>query len=349
MIERLRGRASGGRLRTRDAAPGAGGGPASEIDPDGLEARLVWIWGSPRSGGTWLLRLLGHPLDPDPDSALGYTPPAEQPRSALDTLPVDETFISNHLAPALADPRIVDGRWTPGSLNNLLSSRPAYVFSDEYAEIWEPAAKTLALTRLRGVLARGREARIPFTDDPLVVIKETNGSHAADIVMRIMSQSRMLLLIRDARDVVDSLLHAYQPGGFFAAKQGREFKDADERTEGLEWAARLWACNTDMTLKAIEAHDPRLTRTVRYEDLLADTAGELGGLLEWLELPRAPGHADELAERYSFSSVPDELKGPLTRNRAARPGLWRENLSEAEQDRVNEICGPLLERFGYEL
>jgi hypothetical protein len=327
---------------------GAAASPSAE-EIAALEERLVWIWGSPRSGSTWLLRLLSHPLDPDPEAALGFRLPERTEAREFDAVPVDETFISNHLSPALADPRIADGRWVPGSLNNLLATKPAYVFSDEYADVWEPAARTMALTRLQGVLDRSREAGVPLTPDPLMVIKETNGSHAADIVMRVMPRARLLLLIRDARDVVDSLLAANSPGGFMASKLGRAIATAEERAEGIGWAARLWACNTDMTLKAIESHDPGLARTVRYEDLLADTVGELRPLYSWLGLERSDAWLRQLAEAHSFSALPEKQKGPLTRNRSAKPGAWRENLSDDEQRTVNEICGPLLERFGYEL
>jgi hypothetical protein len=329
--------------------PAAAPQAATGGDPAGLESRLVWIWGSPRSGSTWLLKLLAHPLDPDPESALGFREPGPGASGPFDSVPVDETFISNHLSPALADPRIVAGRWVPGTLNNLLATKPAYVFSDEYADVWEPAARTMALTRLGGVLEKARAAGIPLTPDPAMVIKETNGSHAADIVMRVMPSSRLLLLIRDGRDVVDSLMAANQPGGFMASKLERAFETPEERAEGLGWAARLWACNTDMTLKAIESHDPALARVVRYEDLLADTVGEMRGLNDWLGLERSDEWLARLAEAHSFSALPAGQTGPLTRNRAAKPGLWRENLSDEEQRTVNEICGPLLERFGYEL
>jgi hypothetical protein len=313
-----------------------------------LAASLTWIWGSPRSGSTWLLKLLGHPLDPDPEAPLGFHAPEEAVSREVDVVPVDETFISNHLAPALADPRIVDGRWMPGTLNNLLARKPTYVYSDEYADVWEPAARRFALARIGGMLDRARE-RVPgIATDPRVVIKETNGSHAADLVMRVMPSSRLLLLIRDARDVVDSLLAAYQPGGFFARNQGRVIATAEERAEGLGWAARLWACNTDMTLKAIESHPPELCRVLRYEDLLADTAGELRGVRGWLGLDASPELVDEIVAAHSFAALPDKERGPLTRNRAAQPGLWRENLSPAEQREVQEICGRLLERFDYE-
>ena len=106
--------------------------------------------------------------------------------------------------------------------------------------------------------------------DPEVVIKETNGSHAADLVMAMLPVSRLLHLVRDGRDVVDSLLDAYKPGAFMANNQKQSFGTEELRATRMLWAARLWACNVDMTMRAIAAHPPELCRTVRYEDLLAD-------------------------------------------------------------------------------
>lgn len=316
-------------------------------DPAALESQLLWVWGSPRSGSSWLLQLLSHPLKPDPDLPLGFRLPANPAPWPHDSVPIDETFLSNHMAPALADPRLVDGRWVPGTINNLLADKPAYAFSNEYAPSWRPALRGLALHRIGAVLERARDEGVELAPAPLVPIKETNGSHAADIVMATLPRSRMMLLIRDGRDVVDSLMHAYQPGGFMATKQGQAFTTPEQRQEGVRWAARLWACNTDVTLRAMESHPAELARVVRYEDLLTDTASVLADLYEWSGLQRETGWIEHVVAVHSFAALPAERKGPLTRNRAATPGLWRENLTESERDLVEEICGPLLGRFGY--
>lgn len=318
-------------------------------DPETLESRLLWIWGSPRSGSTWLLQLLSHPLTPDPERPLGFRPPRQDLRRAFDSVPIDETFLSNHLAPALADPRLQDGRWVPGTINNLLAPKPTYVFSDEYAEAWKPAVRTMALSRIGAVLERVRAEGIELTADPLVPIKETNGSHASDIVMSVLPGSRMLLLVRDARDVVDSLLHALQPGGFMAVKQKQSISTPQERAQGVRWAARLWACNTDTTLRAMEQHDTDRGMVVRYEDLRDDTLEQILPIYRWADLDRDAAWAERIVDRRSFERLPKEAVGPKVRNRSATPGKWRENLSSEEQAVVNEICAPLLERFGYEV
>src|SRR6185437_391347 len=72
------------------------------FDLDELESKLVWIYGSPRSGSTWLLEMLCHPLqlDVDPGSELGFKWPDEWQGQAR-VLPVDGLQVSAHLAPAV--------------------------------------------------------------------------------------------------------------------------------------------------------------------------------------------------------------------------------------------------------
>jgi hypothetical protein len=316
-----------------------------------LESRLVWMWGSPRSGSTWLLRQLAYPLFPEPEATTIFrTPgPGRDTGKAYEVLPVDESFISNHLAPAFGDPREVDGRYVPGTINNYLSTRPVYAYSEAYREVWAPEARRFALVRLYAFIERARAEGIATTPDPTLVIKEVNGSHAADLVMGLMPRSRALFLVRDGRDVVDSLMHAYAPGGFLARHQGYSYATGEERLEGVAWASRLWSCNVDVTLAAIEAHSSALSHTIRYEDLLADNGARIEELDAWIGLERSPEERRAMLAATAFDAVPDKRRGSTERNRAARPGLWRENLSDEEQRICIEIMGPRLNRLGYEI
>jgi hypothetical protein len=333
--------------------------PLTDYDPDAglpfgaaeFERRIVWIWGSPRSGSTWLLRQLTYPLFPDPESTTVFRLPGagKHWQRPFDAIPVDESFISNHLAPAFADPREVDGSFVPGTINNYLGERPVYAYSKAYRAVWAPEARRSALVRLYGYLARARADGVATTADPLLIVKEVNGSHAADLVMGLMPRSRLLFLVRDGRDVVDSLLAAYQPGGFLARHQGYSYETPAERLEGVTWAARLWSCNVDMTLRAIDAHPDALTHTVRYEDLLAETGARIEQLQSWLGLQRTAPEREQMLAETAFDSLPAKRRGATERNRAAQPGLWRENLNEEEQRICTEIMGPRLKRLGYEI
>jgi hypothetical protein len=111
----------------------------------------------------------------------------------------------------------------------------------------------------------------------------------------------------------------------------------------------LWSCNVDMTLRAIDAHAPELTYTIRYEDLLADPGGRTAELYGWLGVERDDEERRKMLAATDFAAVPEQRRGNLERNRAARPGLWRQNLTDDEQRLCMEIMGPRLKRLGYEI
>jgi hypothetical protein len=320
------------------------------FDDDLLESRLLWIWGTPRSGSSWLLELLCDPLEPDVRVSCGFRAArgAAVPQGGFDAVPVDEPFIANHLAPAFGDPIDVGGEYKPATLNNYRSGHSGYFFSNAFEEAWRPEFRRFALVRLWSLAARAREDGMPLADYPVFAIKEVNGSHAADRLISVLPRSRMLFLARDGRDVVDSLLAAYSPSGFLARNQGRSIETAEERREAIRWAAELWACNCDVALAAHGSHSPELTRIVRYEDLLADCAGVLAPLFEWLGLSRSQSRLQQIVAGRSFAAVPEHKRGETKRVRSATPGRWRENLSGDEQESVMQIVGPRLARLGYE-
>lgn len=70
-----------------------------------LEARLIWILGSPRTGSTWLLRLLIHPLRTARTPA-GVSAPADAGRRDWPSVvPVNESHMFQHLMPIVRETR----------------------------------------------------------------------------------------------------------------------------------------------------------------------------------------------------------------------------------------------------
>ena len=130
-------------------------------------------------------------------------------------------------------------------------------------------------------------AGLEVPDLPLLVIKEVNGSHAADLVMSLFPRSKMIFMLRDGRDIVDSLLDANSEGGWLTRTGlGKGGFDTDE--ERLEWVretCRTWVARINVCEQAYERHDPALRQRIRYEDLLADPKRSLAQLTEWLGLP----------------------------------------------------------------
>lgn len=258
---------------------------------------------------------------------------AEQDR----IVPINEPQIGLHLAPFVSD----WPGWDPSSLgdkftfNRVAEEFHVYFFSRRYAEVW--------LRPLRRLICR----RISVYGDrrSIFVIKEPNGSQAADIILRAMPRAQLLFLLRDGRDVVDSELAASQRGSWMN-KSGFGFEGLtkeQQRMPFLAQAARKWVWRTQVVQEAFAAHrGPKLL--VRYEDLLTDTHQQLDRTFEWLQVP--PPNIDATVDRHAFRRSPQH--GPQKFVRAAAPGRWRQNLGADEQAMVEGIMGPKLREMGYE-
>jgi hypothetical protein len=352
----------GGRRRnggppSSSASPGprTGGRPAYSataglpFDDEELESKLVWIWGSPRTGSTWLLEMLCHPLKVNQEQPLGFSWP-ESFRGRAPALPVDEFLISWHLVPSQGRTLEIDEELRPGTLNRFLGHHPSYAFSREFAEVWRPEARRLTLVRLNAIIERARDAGLDLaTRTPFLVIKEVNGSYAADEIMSLFPRSRMVLMVRDGRDVLDSYTDANAPGGWLDGYLATNpLRDADNRLAWMREVCRNWVAGLDVCTKAFEAHDPDLRRQVRYEELLDDTPGILGDLLGWIGLRAGERRVDTVTGRHSFAALPEAKKGAGKHHRSATPGRWREGLTAEEQELAHEIMGERLVELGYE-
>lgn len=292
-----------------------------------IEERLVWVFGSPRSGSTWLLRVLG-----DHDAIV----------------PVNEPMLGWYLGPFLSD---LPGFGTAAldshnfTLRQVQDEKASQFFAAEFERAWRPALARMMCDRFAA-----HAERYPPRDGAaraLVLIKEPNGSQSADIIMGALPRARFLFLLRDGRDVVDSDLAAHQPGAWVTKEfPGAEGISERERLGFVVQSARKWLWRTEVTQRAYDAHPgPKLT--IRYEDLLVDAPGQMRMLLDWLGLEMADGELRAALDRHAFESVPAERRGSLEFFRAANPGLWRENLNVEEQAAMEEVMGPKLRELGY--
>jgi hypothetical protein len=327
------------------------------FDDRELESKLVWIWGSPRSGSTWLLEMLCHPFQMDPHSHVGFKW-RDGWSGTVPALPVNEFQIAAHLAPgiygdATGGATVEDdgGVILPRTLNRVTDYFASYAFSTAYADVWRPEARRMTLVRLYAVIERAREAGLSVPPElPLMVIKEVNGSHGADLVMPLFPRSRMIFLVRDGRDVLDSMIDANSPGGWLSKRKwGNEgFETPEERREFVRQNARNWTARMNACSRAYDEHDPALRTKVRYEDLLTDTAACLGEVERWLGLPSGPKRMESIAGQHAFETLPERGRGPGKIRRAATPGAWREGLTPEDQEVAREEMGPTLAELGYE-
>lgn len=311
-----------------------------------VESRIAWIFGSPRSGSTWLLNLLTHPLASDDESETGIVhrqaPDGGKPRA----IPINEPYIPQHLAPALPDELVLNEALPAATLPAMRRAGPNYFLSDRFARIWEPELRRLVLARMAA------QARLAAAEhrirNPLLVVKEPNGSLGADFVMSLLPRSRLIFLLRDGRDVVDSMVDARSPGSWLESRStDTEPSPSAARLSIVREESRLWVARTLAVKRAYDAHTEQLRLLVRYEDLRTDPETVLSAIDSWLDLRRGSDERADAIRWNDFDSTPPEAKGAGMPLRAAQPGLWRENLSPAEHEVMHEVMGTTLAEVGY--
>lgn len=320
---------------------------ARGFDEAHVESHLAWIFGSPRTGSSWLLRLLIHPWRLAPKTPSGIKPGDEKPSSGTQVVPINESYLPVHLTPQKV-PKYKPKQAEPEPDKWLKSSKraqdAAYFFSDLHADAWRPEVRRLILARFNSQITLARK-EYGF-EDPIVVVKEPNGSHGAQLMMSLLPGSRLVFLLRDGRDVIDSLMDLRLRGRL---RNRGEIQTYDERLNLVLKNSRMWVNRTNAVQAAYEAHPPELRTTVRYEDLRNDTFGTLKPLAEFLGIDRTDEELRAAVEAQSFEAIPEEEKGPGKGKRAATPGLWRENVTALEREIMDEVMSEKLAELGYEV
>jgi hypothetical protein len=284
------------------------------------EDRLAWIFGSSRSGSTWLLRML---------SDLGGV------------VPIDDPHLGHHLGVWRPIPLAWAACEEPPPLRTLTEVKgedPDYFFSEHHRDAWWEPLRDLILARFDAQAAGVHER------SPAFVVKEP-GSHVAPLLAELFPASKVIFLLRDGRDVVDSWLDAYSDGSWAIA--GGAFPvSAQGRVPLICWLAAVWAYRSRAVKEAFERRAPADRVLIRYEDLRRDPGAELERVCEILRLDRA--RVAEAVAEHRFEDLPSAGRGPGRVVRRARPGGWRENLTAEEREAMHQALGTALEEFGYE-
>ncbi len=253
---------------------------------------------------------------------------------------IDESYVPLHLVPI--DHALKEGEYFHQGQR---AEDPHYFFARRYLPDLYPELRSMitrGLVRQLGELGQNPNPR-------WIVIKEPNGSHASDSLMSLFPESRLLFLVRDGRDVIDSLIDAMlaRDSWWQQSQVTDEPRIVSERMAFIHHHANLWLQRTESTERAFAATPPGQRHQVGYEVLLSETMPRFTAMLDWLGMEISPDEVEAAVERRSFSAIPDAQKGPGKRARSASPGQWRERLRPGEIDLVERIMGPKLRELGY--
>ena len=209
-----------------------------------------------------------------------------------------------------------------------------FIFSPRYKKTW--------LRSIRAFVLEGADARFPEAAEAnnYLVIKEPGGSVGATLLMEALPESRMVLLVRDPRDVVASWNDAHREGGW---QDGRR-EERNRPRVPVAIRAQKYVENVGEAKKAYDAHEGRKV-LVKYEELRADTVGTMKRIYSGLEIPMQEKELARAVEKHSWENIPEENKGEGKFYRKATPGSWQEDLTPEQVKSVEEITAPLLQEF----
>jgi hypothetical protein len=284
---------------------GADADPGDAVNPE----NMIWIFGSGRSGSTWLRSMMGE---------MGGHRVWEEPM-------VGRLFGEFYARAPQENSRSAD-----------------FIMGEPIRKGWTRSIRNF-------VLDGASYSNPRLRPDDYLVIKEPNGSVGAVLLMEALPESRMILLVRDPRDVVASVLDAAREGGWlYESRNGKASKrrsPADKRPSAFAAErARVYRRGVESAKAAYDAHrGPKVL--IRYEDLLADTLGTIKRLYAELDIVVDEVELTKAVEKHAWENVPEEEKGRGKFYRKADPGGWKEDLTPKQAEIIERITAPLLEEF----
>jgi hypothetical protein len=108
--------------------------------------------------------------------------------------------------------------------------------------------------------------------------------------------------------------------------------------------ARVYLQDVGNAKEAYDAHSGRKV-LVRYEDLRADTLATMKRVYAGLEIPVREEELARVVDEHSWENIPEEQRGEGKFYRKAKPGGWSEDLTPEQAEIVEQITAPLLDEF----
>ena len=280
-------------------------------EEDQLEQNLVWIFASPRSGTQWLgTQLLEH------NTIICHGPSIGLNLGALHGGFTDKIV-----------------RWI-----DFRGEESDYFLSKKYIDQWTYFMRKFILNRIN----------LQYKDlTKKIIIPDPEGSIGGDFIARCTPNSKFVLLLRDGRDVVDSVIDAGKPDSWHVKSRGVSPVTPKNRARRIAHASRRWVKQTEILDEIYRYYGSNQCIQIKYENLRANTLENLKKIYEFIDVEISNDELNHIGKKYDFDKIPQEKKGSGKVTRSASPGKWKENFSQEEQEIMNQIMNETLIKLGY--
>jgi hypothetical protein len=275
---------------------------------------VFFVCGAPKSGTTWLQRV----LDAHPEvmcSGEGHF---------IDrvTQPLAKIINDYNSQLSLIADRVYEGR-------------PSYGLTSQLE--YDTLARTFIMGRLT---SRGPDSRVAWVGD-----KTPRYSLVLEALWRLFPQARFINIVRDPRDTAMSLLgHGVRAGMADVMEP-----ESESRRTLLQGGVKDWVANVTPIADFDRKHPGQMHR-LRYEDMLADPAGEARRVFSFLGVETGEAVISRVVKTTSFEAQSGRKNGEEQLGAFLRKGVagdWVGRLDPWAVRLVEETCGDLMRENGY--
>jgi hypothetical protein len=278
------------------------------------EKQIFFVCGAPKSGTTWLQRV----LDAHPQlqcSGEGH-------------------FIERFTIPLAGVMRDYAAHM------DLVAGR-VYEGKPYYPQIGQADLDRIA----RGFIVDRLMARRPGPEVRWIGDKTPRYTNYLPALLRIFPQARFINIVRDPRDVAMARMHQARRAGVGDVVAD----DSPERIEFIRKGALDWA-NCVAPIASFTTANPGILHSLKYEDMIADPAGEARKLFRFLGVKDQDGIVREIVQATSFEAMTGRKPGeehPTSFLRKGVAGDWVGRLELAAVQAIEQACGEQMRQHGY--
>jgi hypothetical protein len=214
--------------------------------------------------------------------------------------------------------------------------RSSSFFAKRHQKIW--------LDGLREMFFRMVHDRYPQFGRHALVVKEVNAPEIYPWISTLFPAGRLIHLVRDPFDTLDSYLSLQRPGSW-----NEQFGDKDDplSEENVRRTAKHIHSTMTRSLDAYDRFPADRRLQVSYEDLLNDAALQVKLCGKLVAVEVSDDHARATAEKHDFSNHKDT--GELQFRRKGQAGVWKtsDNFTVEVRQIAAQVLGQLRARLGY--